>query len=234
MTDSSDIPSQSGGLNRDMLLNGTVQKQARMRDGSNSTILTTAQLQDSRRQFITDDYAGDDIWVFGYGSLIWNPLIDFEERRDGTAFGYHKRFCLKTQIGRGTPECPGLVLALDYGGSVKGQLFRISALKAARELDVLWKREMLNASYIPKWISCVSDGQRIKALGFVIRHDSPAFTERMTDDEVADIISQATGFLGPCSDYLFETEKALLAQGIKDPYLKRLSELVRLRQEHKK
>ena len=120
MTDNPCLPDKAKRLSRDMLADGTVYRLATERDGEASTVLTMEELQTSRQQFLVDHYSGGDIWVFGYGSLIWNPLIDFEERRYGQLFGFHKRFCLWTRIGRGSPEAPGLVLALDNGGSVKG------------------------------------------------------------------------------------------------------------------
>ena len=217
-------------LSRDMLENGVVQRLALDRDGDNSSVLTEEQLVASRRHYIDDDYSGPDIWVFGYGSLIWNPLIAFEEKQFGRLYGYHKRFCLWTRLGRGNPEKPGLVLALDRGGSVRGVVFRIAAERAAQEMDILWRREMINNSYDPKWRK-VHTEQGIKtALCFVVRHDSPGFAEKMSDETTADIIARATGFLGPCCQYLFETSNALKQAGICDPGLDRLVQMVKTRQ----
>lgn len=217
-------------LNRDMLENGLVQKLAMDRDGENSTVLTEEELIASRRSYIDDDYNGPDIWVFGYGSLIWNPLITFEEKQFGRLYGYHKRFCLWTRLGRGSPEMPGLVLALDRGGSVRGVVFRISAQRAAQEMDILWRREMINNSYDPKWLNIHTNQGIRRALCFVVRHNSPGFAEKMSEQTTADIISRATGFLGPCCQYLFETVAALRQAGIQDRSLERLEVLVRQRQ----
>ncbi len=82
-----------------------------------------------------------------------NPMIEFDRRLQGRAHGWHRRFCLRTHIGRGSPEQPGLVLGLDQGGSVNGLLFRIPADQTRHECDLLWRREMLNNSYRPVWIS---------------------------------------------------------------------------------
>ena len=209
-----------------MLADGTVYRLATERDGEASTVLTMEELQTSRQQFLADHYSGGDIWVFGYGSLIWNPLIDFEERRYGQLFGFHKRFCLWTRIGRGSPEAPGLVLALDNGGSVKGCVYRIKAERAAEELDILWRREMLNNSYLPRWLGVRTDKGMINALAFTIRHDSPSFAPKMTEQETAHYIAQAEGFVGPCRDYLFETTQALRAEGMPDSKMERLTRLV--------
>lgn len=223
------------GLNRDMLTQGIVQKMVDKRDGDRSTALSLEALKLSRQRFLPDDYSGPDIWVFGYGSLIWNPLIRFEEKHYGRVYGYHKRFCLWTYIGRGNHDCPGLVLALDNGGSVRGCIFKIKAKNACDELDILWRREMMNNSYLPKWVTVhKKDSPPVKALSFVIRHDGPGFAERMSDERISQHIASAHGFVGPCSEYLFETAGALQAEGMSDHHMNHLVELVKSRQKIRK
>ena len=222
-------------LSRDMLVDGTVQQLAMLRDGEESKVLSPEALAESRRAILPDKYHGSDIWVFGYGSLIWNPLIEFAERIPAQVFGFHKRFCLWTRIGRGSPECPGLVLALDRGGSVRGHAFRIRADIAPSELDILWKREMLSNAYAPRWLQCrLETGKTVNALGFVIRRDSPSYAGKLTESETAHIISKAAGFVGPCWEYLFETERALQSAGFNDSYMRKLSQLVRQKQQSAK
>lgn len=215
------------GISRDALERGDVMEAARARDGANSTILTDEALLASRRAFVPDDYAGEDIWVFGYGSLIWNPMVQYREKRDGLVHGFHRRFCMWTRIGRGSPEFPGLVLALDNGGSTKGVVFRIPADIAPRELDILWHREMMADSYRPVWLSAKTDKGPVRALSFAIRRNRPVFAPPMPDAEVARIIYQAKGFVGPCKDYLENTQKALLDAGIHDKQMIRLAALVK-------
>ena len=171
-----------------MLESGLVQKLALDRDGKNSGVLSEDELIASRKQYVADDYIGPDIWVFGYGSLIWNPLIAYEEKQFGRVYGFHKRFCLWTRLGRGSPEDPGLVLALDRGGSVRGFVFRIASKRAAQEMDILWQREMINNSYNPKWVSVHTNCGVKKALSFVIRRNSPSYADRMSDENIAEII----------------------------------------------
>ena len=226
-----DAETQEHPLSRTMLESGLVQKLALDRDGKNSGVLSEDELIASRQQYVADDYTGPDIWIFGYGSLIWNPLIAYEEKQSGRVFGFHKRFCLWTRLGRGSPEEPGLVLALDRGGSVRGVVFRIAAKHAAQEMDILWQREMINNSYSPKWVSVHTNYGVKKALSFVIRRNSPSFADRMSDENIAAIIAKATGFLGPCREYLFETAKALTKAGIQDDRLERLVSMVRKRKE---
>ena len=217
-------------LNRDMLTQGLVNQLAQKRDGTKSTVLSAAELKTSRQQFLPDDYNGPDIWVFGYGSLIWNPLIDYKTRLYGQLYGYHRRFCLWTHIGRGSPECPGLVLALDRGGSVRGCVYRIAAQNAAQELDILWTREMINGSYHPKWLSVKTETGAVRALCFTMRRDSPAYAPKMSDEETSRIIATATGFVGPCRHYLFETVEALAVHNMPDAKMARLARLVKATQ----
>ena len=214
------------GISRDTLAKGEVMRLARQRDGANTTILSDDALRASRRAIVADDYKGPDIWVFGYGSLIWKPEITFTERADALIYGYHRRFCMWTTIGRGSPECPGLVLALDRGGSTKGVIFRIAAKEAVKELDILWRREMMADSYRPVWVKAQTDNGPVTALSFAIRRNRPVFAPRMSDAQAAGIIHEACGFVGPCKDYLFETQKALLDAGIHDKQMSRLTTLV--------
>ena len=214
------------GLSRDSLARGEVMKLARERDGATTSILTEEALLASRRAVLPDDYQGDDIWVFGYGSLIWKPEIAYDERRDATVHGFHRRFCMWTRIGRGSPDCPGLVLALDNGGSTKGVIFRIPAAIAPRELDILWRREMMADSYRPVWLTTRTNQGPIKALSFAIRRNRPVFAPRMSDAQTARIIYKAKGFVGPCKDYLANTQKALIAAGIYDKQMTKLASLV--------
>ena len=227
MSDSPTPPGQLKRLSRDMLADGTVYRMATERDGDASTVLTMEELQASRQQFLASSYKGGDIWIFGYGSLIWNPLIDFEERRYGQLFGFHKRFCLWTRIGRGSPDAPGLVLALDRGGSVKGCVYRIKAEMVADELDILWRREMLNNSYVPRWLLVRTDEGVVRALAFTIRQGSQSFAAKMSEAETARFIANAEGFVGPCRDYLFETTDALRKEGMADAMMERLTKLVK-------
>src|SRR5690242_8426699 len=93
-----------------------------------------------------------DLWVFGYGSLMWSPEFAFEERRPGLIHGYHRALCILSSRYRGTPKKPGLVMGLCRGGSCWGMAFRVHNRRAKEVLDALWKREMLNNVYLPKFV----------------------------------------------------------------------------------
>jgi cation transport protein ChaC len=186
--------------------------------------LTDAEMLASRRTLLPEDREPGDVWLFGYGSLLWNPIVHHAESRSGTVYGWRRRFCLKTNLGRGTPDCPGLVLALDRGGCCRGVAYRIRADQVEEELDLVWRREMVNGSYIPRWLSFHTDAGPLKAIGFVIDRQHKRFTGDMTEEQVVDMIDRAAGFLGPCSDYLLNTVQHLEELGIPDAGLCRLKE----------
>ena len=179
--------------------------------------LSLEERQESRRATLAARPAGAPVWIFGYGSLMWNPAFHHEEQRLAVLHGYHRAFCLRTPIGRGTVDCPGLVLGLDRGGSVKGMALRIAEEKIEEELDVIWSREMLGGAYRPAWVRLIGpDGTRFHAITFVMRRDSPRYTGRLDVDETARQIARAAGPLGPCADYLENTVAAMDAIGIAD------------------
>lgn len=216
---------KSVGIDRDVLARGDVMSLARERDGNSSAVLSDEALLASRRAMVPDDYA-DDLWVFGYGSLIWNPVVSFNQQIMATIYGYHRRFCMWTTIGRGSPDCPGLVLGLDKGGSTKGMVFRIDKKIAVRELDILWRREMMADSYKPVWVTAQTDEGPLRALTFAMRRDRPIFAPPMPLDKTARIIHDAVGFVGPCKEYLLNTQEALASVGIYDKQMAQLSKLV--------
>ena len=211
-------------LNRENLADGTIQQMVRDRDGMNANLLSDEELLASRRSMIADDYKGD-VWLFGYGSLIWNPILEIAERRIGQIYGHHRRYCLLTKIGRGTPEHPGLVLGLDHGGSCVGQALRICNHADMRtELDLLWKREMINQSYLPRKVNVhCQNGAVIQAITFVMNHQSPSYVADLSLDEKARIIADAEGFIGTSYEYLDLTIQSLEALGIKDNYLNKIN-----------
>ncbi|WP_420563139.1 gamma-glutamylcyclotransferase [Thalassobaculum sp.] len=171
-----------------------------------------------------------DVWLFGYGSLIWNPAIEFAEQRCATVRGLHRRFCLRTELGRGTPDQPGLVLGLDRGGVCRGVAFRIPREHAETELEIVWRREMVTYAYRPRWLKAQTDQGPIDVLGFVINRSSERYCGQLPEDEAADTIAKACGFLGPCCEYLFNTVSHLRELGMPDAGLERLAGKVAARQ----
>jgi len=163
-----------------------------------------------------------DIWLFGYGSLMWAPAIHHEGSRPSLLHGWHRRFCLWTHLGRGTVEHPGLVLGLERGGACRGLAFRIPRDIAEDELRLVWRREMLTGGYIPRWVTLATPDGPIRAVTFVIRRDGARYAGRLCDDSTAATIAAAVGHLGSCRAYLEEAIRALEMLGIRDSYLNRL------------
>jgi cation transport protein ChaC len=170
-----------------------------------------------------------DLWLFGYGSLIWNPAFHFAEQRKGRIRGWHRRFCLWTPLGRGSPEQPGLVLGLERGGACTGMVFRMAADQVASELDIVWRREMLSGAYKPRWVRVMTAEGPVHAVTFTIDPANPRYAGRLDEDEIVRVVATAVGRLGPCTDYLFKTAKALAELGLEDRTLQRLKARVEAR-----
>ena len=217
------------GLTRETLKNWRVAELAHERDGTEASIATENQLLESRRLAVADDTDVSDFWVFGYGSLIYNPIIDYSQRAIASIYGYHRRFCLWTKIGRGSPDCPGLVLSLDRGGSCKGVAFQLRRQNAIAELDLLWRREMMTMAYQPRILSLHTDIGLKRGLAFVANPARPAYAPPMPFETMAEVVANAAGFNGSCRDYLYDTVRGMQACGIRDNQLEKLAAAVQQR-----
>ena len=217
------------GITRETLKNWRVALLARERDGAEACIANEDQLLESRRLVIADDADVSDFWVFGYGSLIYNPIIDHKQRVTASIYGYRRRFCLWTKIGRGSPDCPGLVLSLDRGGSCKGVAFQLNPQNAIVELDLLWRREMMTMAYQPRLLSLHTDIGLKRGLAFVANPTRPAYAQPMPFEATVEVVAHAAGFNGPCREYLYDTVKGMQASGIRDQQLEKLAAAVQQR-----
>jgi cation transport protein ChaC len=173
----------------------------------------------------------DGLWVFGYGSLIWQPEFTFTERRTGTVRGYHRRFCLLQRRFRGSVARPGLVLALDRGGLCRGVAFRLADEDPHATLLPVWRREMRGNGYLGRWVTVETAQGPVTALTFVVNRASDRYTGRLTEAEIADRIATGAGHLGPSAEYLFRTAEACAREGILDLHLWTLQALVAERLE---
>lgn len=171
--------------------------------------------------------SGAPLWIFGYGSLIWNPLFEFAERRVARIHGVHRGFYLWSQVNRGTPETPGLVLALDRGGQCGGVAYRMDSATLEEDLRLLWRREMVLGAYRPRWFTVGTDLGPIRAVAFVVERRHPAYAGRLADEEIVNVALRAHGHYGACADYLLETADALATHGIADRHLARLARRLR-------
>ena len=169
------------------------------------------------------------IWVFGYGSLMWNPGFAHIDRQVATLGGYRRSFCMHSVEHRGTPERPGLVLALEETGeaSCSGIAFLPDPATAAQTLAGLRARELVTDAYLERVCEVdLMDGRRVRALTYVMDRDHVQYARGLTLDEQAQIISRATGGRGPNTDYLRATVAALHDQGIADEELAELERRV--------
>lgn len=188
-----------------------------------SRLLTDDELRVSLDCALAQRERETDLWLFGYGSLIWNPGLPTVENVRARVHGYHRGLYLWSRVNRGTPEQPGLVLALDRGGSCTGVAFRLGADGMMHHLEALWRREMAMGSYRPTWLPCtLDDGRRVAALAFVMRRDVPAYTGKLADDTVRTVFGCATGRYGTTLDYVRRTVDALRESGIPDRELEQL------------
>jgi len=171
-----------------------------------------------------------DIWVFAYGSLIWNPLLDYAERRPATLDGWHRSFCLRMVAGRGSADTPGRMLALEPGGSTQGMAFRLDAAKAMAELRVMWVREMVAGSYRPIWARvALAGGGVATAIVFVADTGQPQYRADSSVGAIAHLVGAASGAFGGNADYVFQLELALRELGAEDAYIASLADELRLR-----
>ena len=214
-------------LTREQIQSGWVQQMAR-EAGSSFLALSDEELAASRHAVLAKA-PSKNIWIFGYGSLIWNPAFHFVERRIGTVHGWHRRFCLWTTLGRGSPDCPGLMLGLDRGGSCRGVLLRIAPEMIESETDVLWRREMVSNAYVPTWVRAATEHGGIAAIAFIINRTHDRYAQKMPEEKTADVIARAAGRIGPCRDYLLNTVDHLNRLGIEDRSMRRLAAKVRRR-----
>ncbi|TPN77496.1 gamma-glutamylcyclotransferase [Mesorhizobium sp. CU2] len=170
----------------------------------------------------------ETLWVFAYGSLIWNPEFDHVEQRPATAVGWHRSFCLKLTRWRGTRELPALMLALDRGGSCNGIVYRLPGHDHFGQLGQLMRREIdaNPPTNVPRWINVRTREGPLRALAFVAAPDGRAYAGRLPLEQVADTLARAAGHWGSSAQYLFRTVSKLEESGIRDRNLWRIQDLV--------
>jgi glutathione-specific gamma-glutamylcyclotransferase len=171
-------------------------------------------------------------WVFAYGSLLWRPGFEYVERRPATLRGYRRRFCMTSIHYRGTPERPGLVLALDEdeAGECRGLAYRVNGPGAAATLAYLRERELVSYAYREVHHPVLlDDGASVEALCYVTDRAHPQYCGGLSLEEQAAVIAVAVGPNGPNVEYLVKTVEMLTSLGLDDPDLAALAELVRLR-----
>jgi cation transport protein ChaC len=175
---------------------------------------------------VIDEWGGrDDLWLFGYGSLIWRPDFGFSERHPARVHGWHRALKMWSRVNRGSVENPGLVFGLLSGGSCRGVVFRVPAADGLETLGRLWLREMPTGVYDPRWLDCVTPHATVRALAFTLSRHSPNFTGELSDERYRQIFDSAVGRYGSSRDYAEQTLGELKRHAIHDRALARLVKL---------
>ena len=190
-------------------------------------ILSHEERDASRLEAMKGIAPGKPVWVFGYGSLMWNPAIFVAATERAQVFGYHRSFCLNLTFGRGAPDKPGLMLGLDTGGSCVGLAHKIEPEHVDSELDILWMREMLFGSYKPAWVTAQFSTGPQDVLTFVANKSHERYLGPQPPNLAAKRIASSEGYLGNNRDYLYNTVKHLDELGIGDGPLHKLEREVR-------
>src|SRR4051794_21749929 len=164
MMDEDPAPPEQVVITREGLADGSLLANIRTRVLPGMVVRTDEEIAASLEQTLLSHDPAADVWVFRYGSLMWNPAFTFAERRVGIIRGWHRRFCLWLEMGRGSPDNPGLMLALDRGGTCRGVAFRIPAQQVRSELLLIWRREMFGTAYRARWVQVHTAGVPFPAI----------------------------------------------------------------------
>ena len=168
----------------------------------------------------------DDLWVFGYGSLMWRPGFPHLERQLGVVHGYHRAFCVYSHVHRGTRERPGLVLGLDSGGSCKGVAYRLRAADAESVVEYLMRREMATRVYMPRWVTVRIGDRAVRAHTYAVAHNHEQYAGKLLPEQAARCIKNSNGRSGNNIEYLRNTIAHLEELDIDAAPLQRLERLV--------
>jgi glutathione-specific gamma-glutamylcyclotransferase len=172
--------------------------------------------------FCEDEYIWAD-WVFAYGSLIWNPEVNFESAHIGKVYGRHRNFCVRSTKYRGTPASPGVVLGLDSGGSCVGIAYELKQVSKIQSIKKLYQREMLNRIYIPTLVNVhLGNNRLVSALTFVANRRNDAYLS-ITEDQLFNRLNVCVGDRGANKDYALNTWQALKAHGVHDERLEKIA-----------
>ena len=189
--------------------------------------LTDAELAATLDAVMASHAAGEDMWVFGYGSLMWRPGFAWRERCQGVVHGFHRALCIYSHIWRGTRDRPGLVLGLDNGGACRGVAYRVAAGNARAVADRLIRREMVTRVYTPRWVAVrLDDGRRVRAHTYTAAHNHTQYAGKLAPAAAAELVRHGVGRGGANVDYLASTIAHLDELGIADGPLHRLQALV--------
>jgi len=172
------------------------------------------------------EFSEDDLWVFGYGSLMWRPGFEFLEQVPARLIGEHRALCVYSFVHRGTPEKPGLVLGLDRGGACRGIAFRVAEKNRGSTIAYLREREQVTSVYreVTRSVWLENEArQRVSALAYVVDRGHMQYAGRLSLTEQLRHVQQGHGQSGVNRDYVLATVKAIEAAGFRDTQLHQLA-----------
>ncbi len=173
----------------------------------------------------TSEHKGssEDLWVFGYGSLMWRPDFEFTEKHIAHVQNFHRSLCILSHVHRGTVDKPGLVLGLDRGGSCTGIAFRVSAHLRDKTISYLRAREQATNVYIETWLPIQINGKSdVSALTYIVDTSHHQYCGILSDQEKLSLIRNGHGISGANPDYVRSTYLHLKEMGIEDDDMARL------------
>jgi cation transport protein ChaC len=173
------------------------------------------------------DIPPGDLWVFGYGSLMWNPGFRYVDRALALVHGYHRAFCIYSNRWRGTPERPGLVLGLDRGGACRGVAFLVAKADIEVTIKELWHREMRRRVYLPKLVRIRFRKREVRAFTFIADPQHPGYAGGLSIEQTAHLVATCCGARGSNIEYLTRTIDHLEELGVRDHNLLRVQAAVR-------
>jgi len=216
-------PAEHSGLRATWELIALWDERARARGLPPDWRLSNEELESTRQAMLGEHLAGRDLWVYGYGSLMWDPGFHFVEVRLAELQGHRRRFCYRSTLGRGSRERPALMLALQRGsGSCTGLAFRVAAPQVDAESAALWRREMLRGGYSPALLPVATPQGEVTALAMTANTAHADYVGELALEDTAAMIAGASGMLGSNRDYLEQLAAQLETLGIDDPYVQRL------------
>ena len=195
-------------------------------DADSIRTMNSEELTDSVMQILEGINLEKGVWVFGYGSLMWNPDFKLAEKITGIVKGYRRSLCLKSMVYRGTRDFYGLVFGLDKGVSCQGMAYRIAEKDIHSEMLKIWDREMFAGTYIPTWVNVNTKKGDISAVTFVINHEHKHYLPNLGLEVIAERVARAEGNCGSCHDYVKNTVKCLHLHGLRDHALEDLLRLI--------
>ncbi|WP_367195315.1 gamma-glutamylcyclotransferase [Amorphus sp. 3PC139-8] len=172
----------------------------------------------------------NDLWVFGYGSLMWRPGFPFLEAAPARIKGRHRRLCVYSWVHRGTEAEPGLVLGLDRGGSCLGRVFRVAAEEREATIDYLRAREQVTMVYLERTVrAALADGsdREVSALTYVVDRSHAQYAGPLPRERQLEIVRTASGQSGPNPDYVLATADHLEELGVHDDNLHWIADALR-------